>query len=100
MIGESGRGANLECLIAKYAAASRGQIVAMSATIGNADQLATFLGGFHYHNSSRPVELKQYITCGKVIFQVKDVEGLAPDRTLQGVTFCLHFFHHQLIFLE
>uniref|UniRef100_A0AC35F0F4 Helicase ATP-binding domain-containing protein n=1 Tax=Panagrolaimus sp. PS1159 TaxID=55785 RepID=A0AC35F0F4_9BILA len=73
MIGESGRGANLECLIAKYAAACSGQIVAMSATIGNAEQLANFLDGFHYHNSHRPVELKQYIAFDKTVYQVKKV---------------------------
>uniref|UniRef100_A0A914Y6I4 Uncharacterized protein n=1 Tax=Panagrolaimus superbus TaxID=310955 RepID=A0A914Y6I4_9BILA len=84
MIGESGRGANLECLIAKYAAACGGQIVAMSATIGNAQELANFLGGFHYHNAHRPVELKQYITFDKTVYEVKEIEGLDPVRMLRN----------------
>lgn len=94
MIGESGRGANLECLIAKYAAACGGQIVAMSATIGNAEELAHFLDGFHYHNSHRPVELKQYITFDKAVYEVKEIEGLDPVRMLRSVCFlrCLKNF--------
>uniref|UniRef100_A0AC34RQG8 DNA polymerase theta-like helix-turn-helix domain-containing protein n=2 Tax=Panagrolaimus sp. JU765 TaxID=591449 RepID=A0AC34RQG8_9BILA len=83
MIGESGRGANLECLIAKYAAAHpRGQIVAMSATIGNSLELATFMKGFHFHNSNRPVELKQYLTIGKTIYKLNNDGYLEEDRFL------------------
>uniref|UniRef100_A0A7E4VJA7 Helicase POLQ-like n=1 Tax=Panagrellus redivivus TaxID=6233 RepID=A0A7E4VJA7_PANRE len=83
MIGESGRGANLECLIAKYAHAHpRGQIVAMSATIGNSDELAKFLKGYHYHNSSRPVELKQYIAADRQVIRVTEQAILEPERNL------------------
>lgn len=87
MIGESGRGANLECLISKFSAAQpKGQIVAMSATIGNSDQLAKFLKGFHFHNSNRPVTLKQYITNGKLVLRVKDDGSLDDERMLTSVS--------------
>lgn len=91
MIGEAGRGANLECLIAKYAAAHpKGQIIAMSATIGNSEELSKFMKGFHFHNANRPVELKQYLTIGKIIYKLTNDGYLEEYRFLISVILFEH----------
>ncbi|KAK7084778.1 hypothetical protein SK128_001976 [Halocaridina rubra] len=72
MLGEgSGRGATLETTLTKllYAAPSV-QLVAMSATIGNLKELATFLKAELYTGNFRPIALKEYIKIEKDIYEV------------------------------
>lgn len=52
------------------------QIVGMSATIGNLQDIASFLDANTYTGDFRPVELKEYIKCGQTIYQI--------DRKLIG----------------
>lgn len=43
----------------------------MSATIGNLNELAEFLGADIYQKDFRPVELIEYIKCGRDLLEVK-----------------------------
>jgi len=81
MLGEhGGRGANLEAFITKllYVKDKRNidtQIVAMSATVGNLKQIASFLRADLFTDQYRPVELKEFVKVGRDIMEVKSGEG-------------------------
>uniref|UniRef100_A0A1I8M9D2 Helicase POLQ-like n=1 Tax=Musca domestica TaxID=7370 RepID=A0A1I8M9D2_MUSDO len=71
LIGERGRGAYLEALLTKVMYLNaKIQIVGMSATIGNLSEISTFLNADVYTRGFRPVELKEYIKCGRDILQI------------------------------
>lgn len=111
IIGEGGRGAVLESLLTKVQYIKGGflfyivfksvfyyklinllllagiQIVGMSATIGNLDELATFLNADVYNKDFRPVELREHIKCASDILEIrkdaKDFESsFVPVRTV------------------
>lgn len=46
------------------------QIIGMSATIGNLPEICTFLNAEVYTKDFRPVELIEYIKCGKEIAKI------------------------------
>jgi DNA polymerase theta len=48
------------------------QIIGMSATLPNVDQVAAWLDAVLYQTDFRPVQLKQYIKLGRLL---KDQEG-------------------------
>ncbi|XP_065359791.1 helicase POLQ-like [Calliphora vicina] len=71
LIGEKGRGAYLEALLTKIMYLNaKIQIVGMSATIGNLSELSEFLKSDVYTRGFRPVELKEYIKCGRDILEI------------------------------
>uniref|UniRef100_A0A1B6C9I7 Helicase POLQ-like n=2 Tax=Clastoptera arizonana TaxID=38151 RepID=A0A1B6C9I7_9HEMI len=71
LIGEAGRGANLESLLSKLLCFPGNlQVVAMSATIGNIDEVAKFLRAETYSRDFRPVELTEYIKVNDEMFVV------------------------------
>lgn len=43
----------------------------MSATIGNLKELAKYLDADIYHKDFRPVELTEYIKCGRDLLEIK-----------------------------
>lgn len=43
----------------------------MSATIGNLKELAEFLDADIFHKDFRPVELTEYIKCGRDLVEIK-----------------------------
>ncbi|XP_049765086.1 helicase POLQ-like isoform X1 [Schistocerca cancellata] len=68
---DSSRSATLEILLTKLRFSARHvQIVGMSATIGNIQEVATFLNAEIYSRNFRPVELKEYVKCERNIFEV------------------------------
>ncbi|XP_047478541.1 helicase POLQ-like isoform X2 [Penaeus chinensis] len=70
-----GRGAMLESIITKLRYAARKvQLVAMSATVGNLNELASFLGAQLYTGNFRPVELAEYV---KIINQIWEINTSA-----------------------
>lgn len=54
------------------------QIVGMSATIGNLNEIAAFLNADVYTRGFRPVELREYIKCGTEILEI-NASGQAVD---------------------
>ena len=51
----------------------------MSATIGNLSELSAFLKADVYQRGFRPVELKEYIKCGKDILEI-NMSGKSLDE--------------------
>ncbi|XP_036335802.1 helicase POLQ-like isoform X1 [Rhagoletis pomonella] len=71
LIGEKGRGATLEALLTKIMFIDVNiQIVGMSATIGNLEEVSSFLKADVYTRSFRPVELREFIKCGNDILEI------------------------------
>ena len=63
MVGEEGRGAVLEVCLAKLMFASpTTQVVGMSATLSNLDQLAAFLSAEVFTDDFRPVSTRAHHT--------------------------------------
>lgn len=60
------------------------QIVGMSATIGNLNEIAKFLNADIYTRDFRPVELKEYIKCGSDILEI-NTKSNDPDETFKFV---------------
>lgn len=59
----------------------------MSATIGNLNEIATFLEADVYTRNFRPVELKEYVKCGSEILAVNpnaqsQEEAFTIERTV------------------
>nr|CAH7726866.1 unnamed protein product [Callosobruchus chinensis] len=71
LIGEEGRGATLEACLTKIIFLKADiQIIGMSATIGNLPDISKFLNADVYSKNFRPVELVEYVKCGKEICRV------------------------------
>ncbi|XP_066277517.1 helicase POLQ-like isoform X2 [Branchiostoma lanceolatum] len=84
MLGEGGsRGATLEMCLAKVLYISKStQIIGMSATLNNIQELQTFLSAEVYSNNFRPVQLKEYLKITDSIFEVNS-KALCPDQQIQ-----------------
>ncbi|XP_052591466.1 helicase POLQ-like isoform X2 [Peromyscus californicus insignis] len=81
MIGEGGRGAILEMTLAKVLYTSKTtQIIGMSATLNNVEDLQEFLKAEYYTSQFRPVELKEYLKVNDTIYEV-------DSRAADGMTF-------------
>ncbi|XP_051054074.1 helicase POLQ-like isoform X2 [Phodopus roborovskii] len=81
MIGEGNRGAVLEMTLAKVLYTSKTtQIIGMSATLNNVEDLQEFLKAEYYTSQFRPVELKEYLKVNDTIYQV-------DSRAENGMTF-------------
>ncbi|XP_058834716.1 helicase POLQ-like [Topomyia yanbarensis] len=79
MIGEDRRGVHLEILLTKIRMIEAGiQVVGMSATIGNLDEIARFMSADIYCRDFRPVELKEYVKCGCDLLEIN-----SKARTLE-----------------
>ncbi|TMW42120.1 hypothetical protein DOY81_012796, partial [Sarcophaga bullata] len=75
------RGAYLEALLTKILYINANiQIVGMSATIGNLSEISEFLNADVYTRGFRPVELKEYIKCGRDILEI-NLQG----KTLEDI---------------
>ncbi|XP_055631743.1 helicase POLQ-like [Toxorhynchites rutilus septentrionalis] len=80
MIGDAPRGVNLEIMITKIQAIEAGiQIVGMSATIGNLNEIAKFLLADIYCRDFRPVELKEYVKCGDEMLEINSKADKLED---------------------
>ncbi|CAO2639190.1 Helicase POLQ-like, partial [Lemmus lemmus] len=85
MIGEGSRGATLEMTLAKVLYTSKTtQIIGMSATLNNVQDLQEFLKAEYYSSQFRPVELKEYLKVNDTIYEVdsKAENGMAFSRLL------------------
>uniref|UniRef100_A0A182MYK3 Helicase POLQ-like n=1 Tax=Anopheles dirus TaxID=7168 RepID=A0A182MYK3_9DIPT len=85
MIGEQRRGACLEMLITKVQVLRAGiQIVGMSATIGNLNEVARFMLADVYTRDFRPVELKEYVKCGDDLYELRSRDQVKSTDDLFG----------------
>ncbi|XP_065720632.2 helicase POLQ-like isoform X2 [Drosophila suzukii] len=88
LIGEKGRGATLEAFLTKVMFLNANiQIVGMSATIGNLSEISSFLNADVYTRGFRPVELKEYIKCGRDLLEINSAgqtldEIFVPSRSV------------------
>ncbi|KAM5282743.1 helicase POLQ-like isoform 2-T4 [Hipposideros larvatus] len=85
MIGEGSRGAVLEMTLAKILYTSKTtQIIGMSATLNNVEDLQKFLQAEYYASQFRPVELKEYLKINDAIYEVdsKAENGITFSRLL------------------
>ncbi|XP_070804527.1 helicase POLQ-like isoform X1 [Pituophis catenifer annectens] len=85
MLGEGGRGGILEMTLSKILYASKtAQIIGMSATLRNVEDLQQFLKAEFYTSNFRPVELKEYVKIKDSIYETdsKAENGLKFSRLL------------------
>ncbi|KJH41639.1 helicase protein [Dictyocaulus viviparus] len=68
MIGDGSRGAVIEQIVCKVVGS--GQIIGMSATLSNIDELASFLRGYVYSTAFRPIELNEFVRIGQSMWKV------------------------------
>ncbi|MEM0149844.1 MAG: DEAD/DEAH box helicase, partial [Candidatus Micrarchaeaceae archaeon] len=68
MLDDSSRGATLELLMTKLKSISDAQIIALSATIGNAKEIAEWLGAKLVESDYRPVKLKKGVVLNNVAY--------------------------------
>ncbi|XP_068609093.1 helicase POLQ-like [Brachionichthys hirsutus] len=85
MLGDGSRGAVIEMTLAKVLYLSNNtQVVGMSATLGNIQDLQTFLKADNYSDNFRPVQLKEYVKLSDTIYEVdpKEEESFRFSRHL------------------
>ncbi|KAF7252615.1 Helicase POLQ-like [Varanus komodoensis] len=85
MLGEGSRGAVLEMTLTKILYASKTtQIIGMSATLSNVEDLQQFLKAEYYTSNFRPVELKEYVKMQDSIYEIdsKAENGFTFSRRL------------------
>lgn len=75
MLGDGSRGAIIEMTLAKVLYISDStQIIGMSATLGNVQDLQTFLRAENYTSNFRPVQLNEYVKLKDSIYEVDPKE--------------------------
>ncbi|KAM4635116.1 helicase POLQ-like isoform 2-T2 [Polymixia lowei] len=75
MLGDGSRGAIIEMTLAKVLYMSKAtQIIGMSATLGNIEDLQKFLRAENYTNDFRPVQLREYVKLKDSIYEMDPKE--------------------------
>ncbi|VDM96824.1 unnamed protein product [Thelazia callipaeda] len=82
MIGENGRGAILEQGLIKIMRKGAGQVLGMSATISNLDQLSRFLQATVFTTKFRPVKLVEKVKIGRSLYLVNEEGKLEFEMSL------------------
>ncbi|XP_042881987.1 helicase POLQ-like isoform X2 [Penaeus japonicus] len=91
-----GRGAMLESVITKLRFAARKvQLVAMSATVGNLNELASFLGAQLYTGNFRPVELAEYVKITNQIWEINTTARVEEDLLKNKRLSCFPYSQEQ-----
>uniref|UniRef100_A0A0K0FSY6 Mutagen-sensitive 301 (inferred by orthology to a D. melanogaster protein) n=1 Tax=Strongyloides venezuelensis TaxID=75913 RepID=A0A0K0FSY6_STRVS len=70
MIGEKGRGVVIEQLLFKYLMFGSGQIVGMSATLGDVHEMCKFMKANHFSSDFRPVKLIERAKIGDSLYDI------------------------------
>ncbi|MCW6159540.1 MAG: DEAD/DEAH box helicase [Candidatus Micrarchaeales archaeon] len=84
MLGESGRGPTLEVLMTKLKQTCSAQIVALSATIGNSDEIARWLKATLVQSDWRPVKLKKGVVHDGKLYYLDDRSALDVEEEELG----------------
>lgn len=89
MIGEEGRrGAILETALTKVIYCfKQTQIIGMSATIGNINELQVFLKADNFSNNFRPVQLKEYLKVGDELWEYDQENSMTCFQYSRKLTF-------------
>ncbi|RCN26124.1 helicase protein [Ancylostoma caninum] len=96
MIGDGSRGTIIEQLLCKYLTKGFGQIIGMSATLSNIDELAGFLRAYVFSTTFRPVELHEFVRIGQTMWKVTPSGELELNAELPpNVCFATIFAHLQ-----
>jgi len=83
MLGDPERGTLLEVLITKLKRTCKdAQFIALSATIGNANEIAEWLKAELVESNYRPIELKKGIVAGNRVFYIDGDEELAGSSKI------------------
>lgn len=83
MLGDPERGTLLEVLITKLKRTCKdAQFIALSATIGNANEIAEWLKAELVESDYRPIELKKGIVAGNRVFYIDGDEELAGSSKI------------------
>ncbi|MCL5262512.1 MAG: DEAD/DEAH box helicase [Candidatus Marsarchaeota archaeon] len=86
MLGEPERGPTLELVMTKLAASTSAQLIALSATIGNADELAEWLKAELVMSDYRPVPLRKGVVNEGIVYYAQDEsEELAGSSAVPEV---------------
>ncbi|CAF2035804.1 unnamed protein product [Rotaria magnacalcarata] len=84
MIGEGQRGAILESLLTKIRLLKpQPQIVGMSATLANIDDLLNFLDAQFYEERFRPVELEEYVKVNDMVYKIDRNKANHNDELIE-----------------
>lgn len=86
MLSDVSRGPTLELLITKLKQITKAQLIALSATIGNEEELADWLGASLVKSDYRPVKLLKGIIEGTKLFFWKEENGPMLEKTLEGTS--------------
>ncbi|MDE1810811.1 MAG: DEAD/DEAH box helicase [Candidatus Micrarchaeota archaeon] len=84
MLGDSSRGPTLELLITKLGTMSNAQVLALSATVGNADELGKWLNAEIVKSDFRPVTLQKGVVHEDQLYYSKDNSRKLDSRELAG----------------
>lgn len=86
MLGDSNRGHILESLLTKviYLETISIQIIGMSATIANINEISDFLHAEIFVHNSRPIELKEFVKTGNELYKV-DTKTKNPSKGLRKI---------------
>ncbi len=82
MLGDMSRGPTLEILITKLISSSKAQIIALSATIGNAREIAKWLGAKIIESDYRPVKLSKGVICNSRVYYSDDATGEPTESAM------------------
>uniref|UniRef100_A0A6F7PH32 Helicase POLQ-like n=1 Tax=Haemonchus contortus TaxID=6289 RepID=A0A6F7PH32_HAECO len=82
MIGDGSRGTIIEQLLCKYLTKGFGQIIGMSATLSNINELAGFLRAYVYSTTFRPVELHEYVRIEQNMWKINSDGELEHNAVL------------------
>lgn len=97
LVGDKSRGPTLESLLTKLMHLNRNiHIIGMSATIGNLNEIGTFLNAEIYTGNFRPVDLVEYVKCNddiaKVNYNAGDEDELFKFERKLDTKVILHKF--------
>uniref|UniRef100_A0A915C1D9 Helicase POLQ-like n=1 Tax=Parascaris univalens TaxID=6257 RepID=A0A915C1D9_PARUN len=82
MLGEGSRGAIIEQALTKFMHRGSGQIVGMSATLANINEVAQFLHATVFSTDFRPVQLVERVKINSTLFRVYAGGTLIPEVEL------------------
>jgi helicase len=86
MLDDPGRGPTLEILITKLRRlCKRAQLIALSATVGNARELAEWLGSEIVESNYRPVKLEKGVTFDGKAYYIQGEEDLKGNSTIPEI---------------